>query len=292
MALGGVAAFSRKGSPFRHVRPSLPIDSIPDDRAGYFSGDADDLLVRVRRERYIREAQQDPNGLVEARIVHFGGGAWAAFSRTRTVQTLTGMAEGGDDGTQQIVECRAWSLSPGDVVVLVRGSDRDAIRTRVDELAPDGLRLTAGIWQRALRRYAHGRALDDVVRALAANGCRRRASTIEHWLEDDAIRPRHRRRDIDAILRTTGDPDLLSELEACVAASDELFALHVQAGVDLIREVREKARSWIAAGSAPEEVVEIDARISIASVEAVDPRMVMVPRTLAGRLQEAGKWPA
>lgn len=279
------------GSPFRPVRPRPRRDEVDSDTPSMMIGpEPDELMVAARRTLLSQFVGDDRSEAVPARLVHFAGGVWAAFSRERTVHTLTHLL--GESGTEhELREKPAWDLEPGDVVVLVRGSDRDAIRSAVDEIIPEGLRELAATWRDALRRYAVGRGLDDVVARLEGAGCYRTPRTVARWLKDETmIRPRHGRADIQAIARITGDATLVERLDDCAEACDELFRLHATVGRSLTLRVFESAKDWLMAGVAPEDVVEIDDRLVIVTVEAIDSEIVAVPHALLGRLQEAA-WP-
>lgn len=280
-----------RASPFRGLLPRPRREAgkseVLENTASASVPELDEMASRSRRTQLLRRIRDESSETALARLVHFAGGAWAAFSRESHVHTITHLLGETNAVRRELRETQAWELEPGDVVVLIRGSDRDVIRAVVDDFAPAGLRELAGAWRRALCRYAETRDLDDIVARLSDAGCKRTRSTVARWLTDDTmIRLRHNRADIEAIARVTGDTELENCLDHCVDACDELFTLHAVVGRDLTDKVLDTARDWIAVGIAPDEVVDVDARLAVAAVESVDAETVAVPRGLVGRLQD------
>ena len=222
---------------------------------------------------------------MSARLVQFAGGHWAAFTelhRVHTVTHLVGVERSRDD---EIRETVASELVPGDLVLLLRGTDRDALREAVDAVAPSGTRDIAAVWQRALQRYASSRTTDELVRRLATAGCRRTRGTVERWLVDDSMIGPRGADDVRAILSVTRDDELSAALATCLTAVSTLRGLHVKMAGVLAARVRERARQWLDAGAVPDELVEIEHRLVLATVESLDEQLLDVPRALANRLQ-------
>jgi hypothetical protein len=172
------------------------------------------------------------------------------------------------------------------LVLLLRGTHRDALREEVDAAAPVGTRSAAATWQRALTRYAVGRSIDQLVEQLNEAGCRRTVGTVERWMEDDSMIGPRSADDVRAILTITRDGELSGALDSCLTAISTLRGLHVRMARVLAARVLDRAREWLDAGAIPEELVEVEDRLVLATVESIDPARINVPRGIANRLQD------
>ena len=92
---------------------------------------------------------------------------------------------------------------------------------------------------------------------------------------------------IEAIQQATGDAVLLEKLERCKEAIRLVRSKHFEIANRLARTVLEKAREWLDAETPPEELVEVEERLVLLTVEAIDPEPVPVPRSSLNRLREA-----
>jgi hypothetical protein len=198
---------------------------------------------------------------------------------------VTHLVGAGGRGDEEIRETVVSELVAGDLVLLLRGTDRDALREAVDAAAPDGTRDVAATWQRALQRYASSRTTDELAHRLATAGCHRTPSTIERWLVDDSMIGPRGADDVRAILSVTRDDELSAAIAPCLTAISTLRGLHVKMAGVLAARVRERARQWLDAGAVPDELVEVEDRLVLATVESIDQQPVDVPRGLANRLQ-------
>lgn len=282
-----LAALAATRETFKGLRLEPPPPAEPELREALL--DEDVVIARARRASVERVIGGNSGEKTEARLVHFAGGYWAAFTPERRIHTVTHLLDQDRATGERLEEVPASQLRAGDLAVLLRGSDSDAIREIVDGMAGSDLRHKAACWQRAVRRFAEEHCLDELVAKLAEAGCARHRFTVRQWLEEDRIRPRHSGSDIEAILAATGDPELAACLEDCIDAANELFARHSQVGRDLAAEVFAEARGWLEAGVAPDELVDVNDRVVLVTVESVDPDPVDVPLGTANRLQD-GPW--
>lgn len=279
-------AFPRLANRGGTLPPPPPSARVVDD-------EPDEFIVRARRAHAMRILGRTDGETVRAHLVNFAGGYWAAFATTRIIHTVTHLVVADEKGSEdgQLVETIAADLKGGDLVLLLRGSDRDALRDAVDAQAPPGARGSADIWRGALRRRAlAGSSLDSLVDALSRAGCRRTPATVRRWIEDeDMIGPRYGDRDIDAIVTVTRDEQLTRSLATCKGAITLLRGLHSSVGRTLAKQVLKRAREWIDAGAEPNDLIHIEDRLVVVSVNSVDPQPVDVPRGSANRLQET-RW--
>ena len=58
-------------------------------------------------------------------------------------------------------------------------------------------------------------------------------------------------------------------------------------GKALAEQVIRRAREWAVAGATPDDLVEIEDRLMLATVEFVDPDEIELPTNIVNRLQEA-----
>lgn len=277
-----------KVSPFKTIGVGSALRTIdPTDEIIESEPEAYAFLSITRRASVTKGSEAGE--VVSAKLIHFAGGAWAAFPRDARVHTMTHLLGTSEDTHVDLREVPAWELGVDDLVVVVRGSGRDAVRMAVDEKTPSDLRELASLWRRALARYAQGRHVDVVVERLRDAGCKRTRTTVSRWLTDESVvRPRHGRQDIEAVVRVTKDAELAANLDDCVTACDELLRVHAMVGREIVERIRGVAREWIVAGTTPDEMVEVDDRLSVVVVEAIDSAPLEVPRSALGWRWETG----
>lgn len=252
--------------------------------------DPDVVLQKLRRTEAARSIGPGGDEAVEARLIHFLGGYWGAYTEGHRVYTVTHLLgaevhEDGDDA--DIVTTTSWELRHGDLVLVMKGSDRDALREAVDSKAPSGTRECSGEWRRALVRYLErGHSMEQLVTQLKASGCPREGGTVRGWIENEqTIAPQQGGPDIEAIVEATGDEELKNNLTVCINAVDTLRRLHQSVAHELAQRVLQEARQWLESGVEPDELVEIDDRIVLVTVELVDDLSMEVARTEANRLR-------
>lgn len=248
----------------------------------------EEIVHRARHERTLRTLRDDAPDRVDARLVYFSGGLWAAFLPSHPVQTATHLMQRLDDSAAgaELRDVPATDLEIGDYVLLLRGSDRDALRDAVDAEAPVGTRVTASEWKRALRRWVEaGRSVEDMERRLSRQNCRRTTATIRRWLEDEVmIGPRDEETDVPAIAQVTGDRTLLELGADCVAAIQTLRRLHLKVAHRLATKVMWTIRERLRAGVVPDDLVAIDERCVLVVVEGIASELVSVARAKVNRL--------
>ncbi len=286
-AAAEVRELTERQRPFRAVRRQALVDPKGAESASIILPDPDEIALRGRRIRAIQQLGLANDRTVEARLVYFAGGGWAAFTPEHRVLLLLSTEVDGDSG-ERLVPQRAAEVGAGDLVLLVRGSDRDAIRDAVDRVAPAGLRDQAAAWRDALERALRaGLSYQELQRQLAREGCKRTVATLRGWVEDETvIGPRDFDRDLEAILRVTCDRGLQTDLAACKRAIETLWRLHQKCGHELTQEVVARVRNRLRGGSVLDEVLEIEERVVLVVIESVDPEIVTVPLSMANRLHE------
>ncbi len=254
----------------------------------------DTVLDRARRVQVLgRLGRAESGEEVAAQLVYFAGGHWAPFGsnhRVNTVTHLMGSAREVDaKNAEGLRELAISELRQGDMVVLVRGSNHDAIRHAADKELPHGARKDAGEWRDALRRYIRQHSLRELRRSLARHGCKRAQSTIDGWISDSlTIGPKgYFTGTIEAIQKATEDEQLLTNLKRCKEAIQLVRSTHFRVANDLAQTVLANAREWLDAETPPEELVEVDERLVLLTVDGVDPEAVMVARSSLNRLREA-----
>ncbi len=253
--------------------------------------DVDMVVDRGRRAHVLRSIESPETELADARLVFFVGGHWAAFAPKRRVNRVSHPSPSISSGDEEaeLDQVEVGALKQGDQILMVRGSDRDVLRHAADAELEPGMRHQSAEWKRALERFAlAGNSPRVLHRALAEEGCKRTLQTIRLWLHDDTlIGPMDRSGDVlDAICRITRDPELEQNLTACKEAIVTVRRKHLEVAHRLARRVLERAAEWLEIDAQPDELVEVEERLVILSVESVDPETVEVPRTVLNRLKE------
>lgn len=251
----------------------------------------DDVIDRVRRARVLRDlGSASGDELVEARLVYFSGGAWAPMGPHHAVNTVTHLIGSRDAGEEEALrEIPASELRAGDVVVLVRESGHDAIRHAADSDLPAGAREAAAIWHGAINRFlAAGRTLNELKSKLDQVGCHRTIQTLRGWANNERIigpKDSHLGT-VRHIQKATGDVELRERLSECEAAIHTVRSAHMSAAARLAKQVLESAREWLDAETRPDELVEVEDRLVMLTVETIDSELATVPRSALNRLHE------
>ena len=267
-------------------REALDSEPPPEEPA------AERVLVQDRRARALGQLDHGSHEMVSARLYFFVGGYWAAFAPDYPILSVTHLMSGGGTGgsDDELRTIPAKELEPGDFVVLVRGSDRDALRHAVDEELPSGARDAASEWQKALLRFVEsGHSQAELIQRLAKKGCSRSGATIRRWLSDDRmIAPRDALDGtLEAIQEATGDSRLAEVLNGCKEAIRLVRGMHIRVGRRLAAQLVERAREWIEVETAPDELIEVEERLVLLTLDSIDPETVDVPREAINRLREA-----
>ena len=252
----------------------------------------DEIVGRIRRARVLRQlGSADAGETVGACLVYFTGGHWAAFSPGYRVNSVSHLAHGGtaDSGEEGLREVSAGELRPGDWILMVRGSDRDALRHAADRELPSDARQNAAEWQAALRRFIEdGHTQTELRQRLAQEGCLRASATIRSWLLDDRIiGPKDALEGtIERIQKATADARLEARLKSCKEAIHLIRSTHFTVAHRLAERVLDRAREWLDIDATPDELVEVEERLVLLVVDSVDPELTPVPRSALNRLRE------
>ncbi|MDC1295008.1 DrmE family protein [Myxococcota bacterium] len=251
----------------------------------------DDIVDRVRRAQVLRRLGVDSaEDATPARLVYFAGGAWVPFGPNHSVNTVTHLVEsGGSSDSDTLREVPSSELRSGDVVVMVRGSNHDALRHAADLVLPAGARETATLWRDALQRFlGAGHTPRDLRSRLEREGCRRTPQTIRNWINNDRIIGPKDALDgtIEAIQRATGDEELGQRLQGCSEAIHLVRSTHFTVAHKLAIRVLDSAREWLDADTRPDELVEVEERLVLLTVDSVDSELADVPRSALNRLRE------
>ncbi len=271
--------------------PSTRLECVPRrDEGPQQTWIVDEVIERARRNLALTELARLGEEETSASLVYFAGGHWAAFSSEYRLNKVTGLDAANESRPDEALrDVTVADLRPGDLVVMVRGSDSDAIRHAADQMLPAGAREMAAEWRAALVRFHEaGHSQADIRRRLAAQGCKRVPQTIRGWLCDDRIIGPKDALDgtIEAIQRTTGDEQLLARLDGCKNAIQLVRSTHFIVAQELYRKVLERTREWLDIDTSPDQLVEVENRLVVLTVEAVDRSPAMVPRSVMNRLRE------
>ena len=250
--------------------------------------DDPDEVLRKTIYRIVDRSRSDTDDHVNANIVGFVGGTWAAFTATHRLVVVSHLIDtqgGGDEVTSTNVS----KLGVGDTVLLLRGSDRDAIRERANlSVSEDSIR-TADMWKRALRMYVRTDSnLEELRQNLSHAGCPKSVQTIQGWISNDyAIGPQQTASVISVVAGTTGSRELCDRQEECLTAIREVRNAHSEAGKWLAKQVVERAREWTDAGATPDDLVELEEQLVMATVDFIDAKLTEIPTKLINRLQSS-----
>jgi hypothetical protein len=253
----------------------------------------DEVVDRVRRAAVRRKLGVADDGAesVDARLIYFGGGYWAPFTPDHRVNSVTHLFGGSqhEPSSDALREVPASELRVGDKIIVVRGSEHDAIRHAADAVLSPGKRAAAAEWQRAIRRFLEsGRSLVELRRKLEVEGCARASLTIRNWANDDRVIGPMGAEDgtLNAIQRATGDQLLKDRMDECLAAISLVRGTHLSIAHRLAEQVLATAHAHLDDLEASDEAVELDDRLLLLTVESVDTKVVPVPRQVVNRLRE------
>ena len=250
----------------------------------------DDLDEVLRKSIYsfVDQTRRDTDEQVSATVVGFVGGSWAAFTPAHRIVVVSHLinAQGGDDEVESTIVA---DLRVGDTILLLRGSDRDAIRERANLSLSEETISAADTWKRALRTYVKANpSLEDLRQKLSRAGCEKSVQTIRTWISNDyAIGPQQAPSVIAAIAETTGSTELFAGQEKCLVAIRAVRGAHSAAGRWLAKRVIERAREWAEAGATPDDLVELEDQLVMVTVDFVDASQTEVPTHLVNQLQSS-----
>lgn len=254
--------------------------------------DADELLEewlhRVQRTRFVSrvDAARDAEERVQARLIRFAGARYAFYTATHRVLTASHILDQLGGEAAELREKSIAELRPGDVVVLVEGSDRDVLRERADQRLPRGSRSVARAWHRALRRAQERLGSEAALcRAIVAGGCSVTEQTVRAWIRSGSQIGPQEDADLDVIARVTADAELLGCLEGCRSAIALVRGEHLRVSEELARRVKDRLRAALAEGTPLDDAIRLDDQLSVLRLERIDDESVLVPHSVVNRVQ-------
>ena len=255
-------------------------------------GDVDEFLHTTLRNLVLGRNDNSTSDTIKARIVSFIGGMWAAFTphhRVITVSHLFDTAALEAEEGHEVVDTTVSNLQSGDIVLMLSGSDRDAIREHVAQRLAAEVIDAASLWKIALRGYVQNQPDLPALRSkLKSVGCSKSLATIRDWISDDyVIGPQNEIKEVPLIAQVTANVALIQNVDECVKAIRAVRSAHLTVGKALAEQVILRAREWAAAGATPDDLVEIEDRLALATVDFVDPTEIELPANIANRLQES-----
>lgn len=270
------------------VEDATPAAETPDAVETY-------VMAKRRKRLTLLASPLQGEDAVAARLVTFDGG-YAFLTddyRAKLATHLMGEAVDGEDAELQVVPARR--LRRGDVLLFLRGSDRDVIRQVADQLLPAGERERAGMWRRALLKHREQRdcSVEAVWRRLRDNGCPLSLAAVENWFVDEGmISPANVDREVGAILAVTQDTGLRDGLDSCRSAISRVRGAHVKASHQLAKRVIERAVAGLKAADHAGGAVDLGEGIVLVRVTEIDDTPVRVRAAAANQLVEESQWPA
>jgi len=283
---------------FHEKRPAIPLSHLPTapltlldsaDLPNQSDTDPDEILIRARRNRAISQLEGHDGEPVQAKLVHFQDGYWAAFTENHRVYVLTITEQESDGDIQGRIEGKVTSeLRLGDIVMIRKGSPSDLIREIVDSRTPLGTRSAANVWRSAIQRNIKcGNSLHKLVEQLAEAGCKRAIATVDGWIKNDRmISPTKGETDIAAILEVTQDQELKQRFQECTNAIKLLRSEHLKVGFELAGKAVESAKQWLEAGATPLELIDLENQLVLVTIEAIDDQELIIGRGACNRLEK------
>lgn len=262
-----------------HPRPTLPDSNR--------FGDVDEVLKKSI-SRFVERSRHNVDDRVNATVVGFVGGSWAAFTPAHRIVLVSDLVEDHESGTD-ITSAIVSDLESGDIVLLLRESDRDAIRERASLSLSEHMIHMADAWKRALQTYVNMHPdLEELRHKLKRAGCEKTVQTIRAWISDDyVIGPQYAESVLPAITEVTSSAELRECEQKCLIAIRSVRSAHVSAGKWLAKQVIKRAREWADAGAMPDDLVDLENRLVLATVDFVDATQKEVPTNLVNRLQSS-----
>ena len=239
----------------------------------------------ARREGEVPDAK--------ARIVVFHGSAHAFFTPEHEALSVTHlMSDLTDDEASQekLRAVKVKDLAEGDVLVFLRGADRDAIRELADANLPQGMRKTAKLWQKSLKAYVaeNKLSLAELKGKLEKAGCKRHVVTLKMWLESDSlIGPRdYASGDLEAIFQVTCDEEFQAKMAECANAISRVWGEHLRVSGMIAERVLSSIKDRITAALDLTVPLDVGDGLLLAQVEYVENEDVTVPLSTVNRLRE------
>jgi uncharacterized membrane protein YkvA (DUF1232 family) len=261
-------------------------------------GDGIRDIIEIRNER--RRAKilrniDDSSELtyVDSILVEFSGNIHAFLSTNYEAQSVTHVLTdyiASEEDNINIKYIKPNDLSVGEVLVFMKGTDRDAIRELADKNMPYGTRDLAKIWQVALKNYVDENELTafELRQKLKENGCTKHIATIRYWLQSELIiAPRDAHTgDIDAICEVTNDAKLKGKLNDCKKAITLVWGEHLKAGTTIAKQVFAQIGNRLTGQLNLDEPLDIGEGLILARVENVDTQIISIPQNCVNKLLE------
>ncbi len=255
-------------------------------------GEVDEFLRTTIRSVVQRQLGSSKSDTASARIVSFIGGMWAAFTshhRIITVSHLFDTASLAAKKGHELVTTTVSDLRSGDILLLLSGSSRDAIREHVAKRLAVEVIEAASLWKNALHAYVQEHPnLQSLRGKLKLVGCSKSLATIRYWVSDDyVIGPQNEVIEVPLIAQVTKNAVLTETMDKCVAAIRTVRSAHLTAGKALAEQVIQRARELAETGATLDDLVEIDDRLVLTTVDFVDHDEIEVPTNIVNSLQES-----
>ena len=189
----------------------------------------------------------------------------------------------------EVITTTVTHLQSGDIVLMLSGSDRDAIREHVAQRIAAEVIDVASLWKTALRDFVQKYPGLPALRSkLKSVGCNKSLATIRYWISDDyVIGPQNEALEVPMIAEVTANVALTQNVDECVKAIRAVRSAHLTVGKTLAEQVIRRAREWAAAAATLDDLVEIEDRLVLATVDFVDPAETELPTSITNRLREA-----
>lgn len=245
------------------------------------------MFSRRRRQLTASAAPSSSDATVTARLVLFDGG-YAFLTDKYRAKVATHLFEPTDhaeDTELRLVSAR--QLKRGDVVLFLRGSDRDVIREEADKLLQPGERERAGIWREALLDYRTrtGCSIETIWHDLKSFGCPIGLQAIRNWFEGDLIAPLKYERELEAIRKLTEFPKLVQQYDDCLIAIFNVRSAHLRASRQLARRVLDLAVTTLKTSQGGP--VDLGDGIILVRITEIDNVNVQIKATAANKLIES-----
>jgi hypothetical protein len=292
---------AREQSTESHWRPNSRltawhVDDVPhvradvDDRGGASVEPAhDDVRMDFRRQSALArtDAPTATDVIVDALAVYFTDDRYAFITPDRDVLLATHLRDTNRSSDARLKEAAATDLKAGDLMVIIAGSERDAIRESADTRLPAGARALARTWHGALIRFREKLGSDrELWRALQIAGCSKTEVTVSWWLRSTTQIGPHEEADVDVIARATSDAVLISALDECKKAIRLVRGEHLRSSHDLATRALAAINERIARGDALDSAIQLGDRAEIVVVDAVDEALVKVPASATNVVQD------
>ncbi len=258
------------------------VDSLIDER---------DFRFHQRVIHSIRKVNEVAD--TSARMIVFRGGAHAFFTQNHQAWSATNLLSDlsqGIEDDEKLLSVTVKDISEGDVLVFLRGTDRDAIRELADASLPSGTRDIAKLWQVSLRNYVdkHNISASGLKGRLEEAGCKRHVASIRNWLDNESlIGPRYYASgDLEAIAKVTNDQDFRKKMSKCAQAISSVWGEHLRASNTIAKRVLSSFGNRVNMGLDLDSPMDIGDSLVLAQVEYVSHQEVIVPGSLVNQFRE------